>query len=204
MSYRTEVGFDVIHAKAGEAARMARVPCHKCTATLEIPMPGKLLPPNVVAKFAARAGWRMDGERRSSNRCPACIGGKTQHSLDNTPPLNPAKVIPMAEAKAAGPRELTQPERLKIRAILDKHFDDGAGCWLEGYSDQKAGEEIGVPWAFVTKVREAAYGPIRVDPEVAALKAELAQIGRDIAALTEKHAAAEKRLAALVSKRAAA
>jgi hypothetical protein len=106
----------------------------------------------------------------------------------------------MADVK---PRDATQQERLKIRAILDKHFDDNAGCWLDGYSDQKAGEEAAVPWAIVTRIREAAYGPIRVDPEVAGLRAELMQIGRELAALTEKHGAAAKRLEALVAKRAA-
>lgn len=100
-------------------------------------------------------------------------------------------------------REATPQERVKIRAVLDKQFDDGAGCWLDGYSDQKAGEEVGVPWAIVTRIREAAYGPIRVDPEVAGLRAELVQIGRELVALTEKHAAATKRLEALAGKRAA-
>jgi len=107
----------------------------------------------------------------------------------------------MAEQKL---REATPQERVKIRAVLDKSFDDAAGCWLDGYSDQKAGEEIGVPWAIVTRIREAAYGPIRVDPEVAGLRAELVQIGREIAALMEKHSAATKRLDALAGKRGAA
>ena len=105
----------------------------------------------------------------------------------------------MTETK---PREASPQERVKIRSILDKHFDDGAGQWLDGYSDQRAGEEIGVPWALVTRIREAAYGPIRVDPEIGAIRAELIQIGRDLAAMTERHAAAQKRLDALLAKRA--
>lgn len=107
----------------------------------------------------------------------------------------------MADIK---PRDPTPQERVKIRSVLDSYFDDAAGCWLDGYSDQKAGEEIGVPWALVTRIREAAYGPIRVDPEVAGLRAELAQIGRELAALTEKHGAAQKRLDGLLAKRSAA
>ncbi|MFM2150274.1 MAG: hypothetical protein RLZZ187_2580 [Pseudomonadota bacterium] len=109
----------------------------------------------------------------------------------------------MPEKPVVGLREPTQQERIKIRQVLDQHFDDEAGCWLNGYSDQKAGEEIGLPWAMVTRIREAAYGPIRVDPEVAALRAELVQIGRELASVTEKHIAAQKRLDALTAKRAA-
>lgn len=106
--------------------------------------------------------------------------------------------------KAAAVREPTQQERIKVRQVIDQHFDDEAGFWLNGYSDQKAGEEIGVPWALVTRIREAAYGPIRVDPEVAALKMELAQIGRELSAVVEKHQAAMKRVDALVAKRGVA
>ena len=101
---------------------------------------------------------------------------------------------------ATGPREATPQERVKIRAMLDKHFDDSAGQWLDGYSDQRAGEEIGVPWALLTRIREAAYGPIRVDPEIAALQAFMAQITRDLAALTERQASAQKRLDALAKR----
>jgi hypothetical protein len=108
----------------------------------------------------------------------------------------------MADAKAPL-RDPTPEERMRIRRILDTRFDDGAGCWLDGYSDQKAGEEAKVPWAMVTRIREAAYGPIRVDPEIAALRAEMAQIARDLVALNDKHAAAVKRLDNLNAKRAA-
>lgn len=104
----------------------------------------------------------------------------------------------------ATPRDPTQQERIKIRQLLDHRFDDEAGCWLDGYSDQKAGEELDLPWSMVTRIREAAYGPIRVDPEVAALRAELVQIGRELATLQEKHAGAQKRLDAMMAKRKAA
>jgi hypothetical protein len=67
----------------------------------------------------------------------------------------------------------TQAQRLKIRDLLDNHFDDKAGAYLDNYSDEKIGAEVGIGHAAVTMIREAAYGPIRVDPELAALRAEL-------------------------------
>lgn len=191
-------------ARSGLAQRVARFTCHGCGATTDVSVPGKIPPPEVVGKWGQRTGWTIDPYHASAVRCPECKHGKTRLSVSREPILKPEKVVKMAEVKAAGaPRELSQAERLKVRAMLDKHFDDGAGCWLDGYSDQKAGEEVGVPWAHVTKIREAAYGPIRVDPEIAGLKAELVQIGRDLAALTEKHSAAQKRLDAVLAKRAA-
>ncbi len=185
----------------GHYQRAARFVCAGCGADKFYPLKGKTVPPDVAANWLSRDGWRSDAHSKTAIRCPACIAGRERHSLTSEPPS--AKVIKMAEPAKSVPRELTQAERLRVRAILDKHFDDAAGCWLDGYSDQKAGEEAAVPWAHVTKIREAAYGPIRVDPEIAGLRAELTQIGRELAALAEKHTAAQKRLDALIAKRAA-
>lgn len=174
----------------------------KCGATLEQQIPRGELNPEAVAKRASVAGWKVDSHHSSVTRCPACWAGKTKHSLACNEPINPNKVVPMIPKTE--PREISQQERLRIRAILDKHFDDGAGCWLDGYSDQKAGEEAGVPWAHVTKIREAAYGPIKVDPEVAALRADMAKIAKDISTLQQHHADIAKRLEGLEKQRAAA
>lgn len=192
----------------------ARFVCARCEAHAELPLvrgAGKgVINGEATAHRAAQAGWEVTPRRAE---CPRCVADKARRGKGERPgpkphqfsptrfaTAHPEKEAAMADVK---PRDATQQERLKIRAILDKHFDDDAGCWLDGYSDQKAGEEAGVPWAIVTRIREAAYGPIRVDPEVAGLRAELMQIGRELATLTEKHGAAAKRLEALVAKRAA-
>lgn len=192
--------FSMVSSVKTGGAKAARFTCYGCGAKTDIPISGRVPPPEVIAKWGAPIGWQIDPYSFRGVRCPDCHKGKRVSSVSREQKTE--KVVQMAEVKQAQ-RELTQAERLKVRAMLDKHFDDGAGCWLDNYSDQKAGEEIGVPWAFVTKIREAAYGPIRVDPEVAALKAELVQIGRDLAGVIEKHTAAQKRLDALLAKRAA-
>jgi len=200
-----EFAYDVVPIMRGDrSAKAVRITCAKCEAKHDFPVTGRPPPPEVVARWAVREGWQSNAWRRSACVCPACIRGKTKHTLSREPILNPEKVIPMPETKPAPvPRELTQQERLKIRAILDRQFDDGAGCYLDGYSDQKIGEEVGVPWALVTKIREAAYGPIRVDPEVAALRADLTMLRRAADELSDKVAAMELRLAVLTKKRAA-
>jgi len=94
--------------------------------------------------------------------------------------------------------------------MLDKHFDDKAGHYLDGKSDQTIADELKVPRIFIERIREAAYGPIRVDPEVQKLMddvdrlmkahnlaaANVTRIGQDLDELY-------KRLAALGAKRAA-
>ena len=68
----------------------------------------------------------------------------------------------------------TPDERVAIRSHLDKHFDDGVGAYLDGMSDQRIAETVGVPRAAVERLREAAYGPIRVDPVIVALREKIA------------------------------
>lgn len=172
------------------------------------------LNPEAAAKAAARMGWEADAWRRSVARCPECQaarrgGGDRAEKKDTS----------MGEKTGSGPsipakealRDPTQQERLRIRSVLDKHFDDDAGCWLDGYSDQKAGEECGVPWAMVTRIREAAYGPIRVDPELAALNAEAKRLGDEqakiaatLAKVADEIAAFRAQMGAYASKRQAA
>lgn len=107
-------------------------------------------------------------------------------------------------------RDPTHEERFKIRRALETHFDDAQGAYLDGWSDQRIGKELNLPWAMVSKIREAAFGPIRVDPELVALRAEAAKLAAQLveaakahAALVEAQAALEKRIEALTKARAA-
>lgn len=200
--------------------------CSRCAETEERPITARAGRIHVIATVAdaVAAGWIADADSPRAE-CPHCAQsrrarasgerapkrpGATVHSLDQSPPEQEIAPVSSTVATASAlpkppltPREPTQAERLKIRAVLDKHFDDGAGCWLDGFSDQKAGEACAVPWSLVTRIREAAYGPIRVDPEVAALRAEMEQITRGVGALSDRLAAAVMRLDALAKKRAA-
>lgn len=206
--------FEIIQDRQ-RGSEMARFTCRRCGGHDLLPLvrQAKAFNPQATVKRALAAGWDSSGLVAT---CPACMAARAAQRKGESPgPKAPAaEVIRMSDAKPA-PREATPQERVKIRAILDKHFDDGAGCWLDGYSDQKAGEEIGVPWALITRIREAAYGPIRVDPEVAALRAELVHIQREVQAISErweterkalagKLESAAKRLDALHAKRCAA
>lgn len=93
----------------------------------------------------------------------------------------------MTKTEAQPERQLDKPQRQKVRSLVDDHFDDERGCYAIGWSDQRIGKEVGVPWALVTQLREAAYGPILIDPEVDALR-------NAISALAERIKKCEDRL----------
>lgn len=184
---------------------IARFVC-SCGATHDEPLNNGRLNPEAIAKRAAAAGWKADAHKPTWAECPACQAKDRSGDKPGETKIMPTTDI--RELAAKGTREPTHAERLKIRNMLDQYFDDAAGCWLEGYSDQKAGEEIGVPWALLTRIREAAYGPIRVDPELAALRGEHKRLidvadkmARDLAKLTTEINAAKARMDDWTNKR---
>lgn len=199
-----DLGFQVRSvAVAGGFRREARFVC-RCGDTLTLDeAAARKLNPEFVAKRARAAGWQADGWRASVARCPAC------QAKDRGGERPGEKVIRMPEAQAPAPvppdkREPTPKQRLAIRAKLDECFDDDAGCYLDGQSDQRIGEELNLPWSWVARIREAAYGPIRVDPEVAAFRAELVALRAEQKKLDERIAALGSRLDGLAKKRSAA
>lgn len=103
-------------------------------------------------------------------------------SAPESAPMNSASPAPSKV------RDLTPEERAKVRRELDAHFDDSVGMYLGGENDQRIGERLGLPWAAVAQMREAAYGPIRTDPEVEAMRAAVKAVS---AALEERNRGVE-------------
>lgn len=91
----------------------------------------------------------------------------------------------LRKEKPAMARELSNEQRRAIRVLLDQYFDDKEGCYLalesgEPMNDQAVGSMAGVPWGEVTKIREASYGKILVDPALAALRAQMDELYRTV------------------------
>jgi len=80
-------------------------------------------------------------------------------------------------------RKLTSHEKAKVRGVLDSHFDDQIGRYIDNYDDQRVGRELNLPWALVAEYRELAYGPIKDDPAVEAVKAEVAALRKELSDL---------------------
>jgi hypothetical protein len=174
---------------------------------------------------ARKRGWDTDGSAINRVYCPDCrktpafrtrreieLDGVVLPALEaSEPPIIEGHVEPMPTPREdyekglqrlppsreiTMPRELTQAQRMQIRSLLDKHFDDKEGCYLVSddgapMSDQAIGSMVGVPWGEVTKIREAAYGKILVDPAIAALRAQMDELHRVVA---EQLAILERRM----------
>lgn len=179
----------------------------KCGDTLTLTeAPGRKLNPEFVAKRARAVGWEADGWRPSVTRCPACqvknrAGESPGEKVIRMPMPEQPKLPPaIATVNEEQPREPTSKQRLAIRTKLDACFDDDAGCYLDGQSDQKIGEELKLPWSWVAKVREAAYGPIRMDAEVLALRGEIASVRAEQKKLADEQKKLDGRIADLAGK----
>ena len=163
-----------VPAPGGGYHGVARFLCVGCGTTHDERLQsGRACNPEMIAKRAERDGWQAHAKRRSRVYCPACVA----KCPANDPNSELAKVIPMAKpAAAAEPtsiRDATPDQRVMIRSELDKHFDDSVGAYLDGMSDNRIAEKVGVPRIVVERIREAAYGPIRVDPEMQALRSQI-------------------------------
>jgi hypothetical protein len=184
---RYDTAYAVISKVVGDHHQVcARATCAAdgCRESLDITKRDHV-PPEMVAKKFRQHGWAFDNDKPGRVRCPKCLAKIKPEKDEPVSAIKPptATVTPIT---AASPRTLTADEKAKVRLLLDGQFDDQKGMYLEGYSDQRIGSETGVPWACVRDLREVAYGPIKANPEIEALRADLA-----VAAENSRKAASE-------------
>lgn len=142
------------------------------------------LPSDAVHQIFRKIGWIVDPRKGTANRCPECqLHPKTSDQRINI----------MASVASILPRQLSGSEIRKVSDLLNDHFDEKAGAFVQGWDDKKIAETVNVPRAAVTRLREEGWGKIRVFPEIESLKSELAAIRGMLADVETKVAAAEKR-----------
>ena len=188
----------LVDRSGGTPAFKARLTCRACGAHGDLAIgQHKHNPERVAQKFRDR-GWAATTHVAAKVRCPECSASvpKRAPPADMQPaphqPVTKMEQQPMTKET----RQPTQDQRLAIRNLLDRHFDDKAGCYIDGYSDQMIGKEAGVPWAMVTTIREAAYGPIRQDAGLGAVEKNLAEAKALLSKAGELVAGAERALLA--------
>jgi hypothetical protein len=198
----------LVRGEAGGLSTVARFQCVECGETHDLRVSsGRPLNAEGYAKRAQQDGWKADPWKRNRCWCPRCAGPRPKAAA--IPNLEPGKVIPMA-AHVAPIRDITAAQKQRIRALLDRHFDDSAGAYLDAMSDQKVAEAVGIPRVHVETLREAAYGPIRISPEMAEARAELEAVRKlltdakaSIGDLERRVVAAEERVGRLAGSKAA-
>ena len=183
------LGYETLTARAdGKPQFVARLTC-RCGAHVDQTIVGNHNPEAVVKRFRGM-GWEADIQTARLARCPECIEAREKPKKE----IVVQQTVNATPNKIATPPAITGEQRAKIRGLLDAHFDDAAGRYLDGYSDQRIGTEANAPWATVKEIREVGYGPIRGDAAVDELKAVVADIKKLLASLEPKIEACEKRL----------
>lgn len=191
----------------GRTSTVARFICQQCEAHGDIPLKsGESLNPEALANTIRQRGWDAHFQREQDALCPACKAAKPANDPDSELHRLEAKMslTPAVVALHPEPPAPTTNQRVQIRHLLEANFDEGLGCFSEGWHDERIAEEIGVVRAVVERMREAAYGPIKVSPamqralaDIAKLEVRLAPSEKAFPALLDRFAALEAEIKAI-------
>lgn len=197
------LGFRIVTVRRGDAGGLvtaARYQCVECGELRDLRIrPGKPLNAEGYANRMQEDGWQVDPWKKNRCWCPRCAGPrKPKPAPEATPTSETRKVIPMTQAVPI--REITAAQKQRVRSLLDKHFDDAIGAYLDGMTDLKVAEEVGIPRTFVEQIRDAAYGPIRISPEISDARAAIEALRKDIATQAAKVAGLEAKAAEIASR----
>jgi hypothetical protein len=105
------------------------------------------------------AGWKV-AKSPGQHRCPVCVREAVQakpfahlEALKEKPVTHPAPTL------ADPPPEMKLADRQIILAKLLDAYDGTKGCYAADWTDKRVAEDLGVPRAWVTKLREENFGP---------------------------------------------
>jgi hypothetical protein len=169
-------GFDVIGEMIGDNHKaIARFTCHKCPTVLDLTIKsGNKLMPELLAHNARQKGWEAHNTHKNRALCPACKALKIPNDPDSEIKKMIAKNANAGDTAVSSGvvpfREPTIEQRARIRELLNLHFDEMDGAYHDEWDDQVVAEKLGLPRILVERLREAAYGPIRVTPEMVAAR----------------------------------
>jgi len=203
----------------GQYRAAAHVVCHgrACDVVATLPMANATNNPEWVAKQMRAKGWVIDGFHAGLNRCPTCVADQRQRRRGESPgakPVPPRGEIMTAKNPAGvtlTPLSAVLPptveQKAAIRRELDGNFDEKLGCYLAGQNDHVIAERLKLPRQMVTSFREFAYGPIKVVPELDALRLEqtslserAATVLREATAVADQARDLDRRLVALATR----
>ena len=137
-------------------------------------------PPALVIRKFVRKGWAANERNSAGCYCPACLKGE-----------KPKMVTTVVQAEL--PKGPTHDQLKRIAGHLREVFEPEAGHYLDSQNDHTVGDVLGVPWGWVRQVRELLGFEIRVDPEIKALRDDLAALSEMTIALARKIDGIEKR-----------
>lgn len=185
------LSYDVVQVRDTTGPRtVARLWCADCGETLDLTL-NSPYHADGVERMARAKGWDCDKNRPSRTICPDCKARPRQPIMAAT--MKPTKLTIRKEMPMTTVRPASPDERMRIRHKLDGVFDDAKGMYLDGFSDQRVAEDLRLPRKMIEQIREAAYGPIRTDPEIDLLRTDIAALIAQASTLANRLAEVEKR-----------
>lgn len=171
----------------GEYRPFACAACHACGTNKEIRQGDRSNNPEAVEKKFRAEGWEFSAWNPREITCPQCIAkrrdtrrGESGRKGEGEKAVPTLTLNTPASADAVRPpnkTELTVEERALVRNLLGGCFDEKAGQYSEGWSDQRVAREAGdLPHKLVADLRDLAFGPVRSVSEIEVLRADLAAL----------------------------
>jgi hypothetical protein len=191
-------------------AAVLRCPKQGCTSVQKIPIGALGSSPEWIKKLFERKGWEVDQHNIARCLCPNCKKTRkviaaplappepARRQINDAPPRRLVDAVRLAREDARTTKENTvaapiappqkvdlasipAPQKLRIRQKLDAYFDDAQGAYMGGHTDQSLAKDLNLPVSMVYSLREAAYGPLKRDPEVDDLLRELEAVRKKLA-----------------------
>lgn len=177
----------------GRRAKALQITCAECGAVAYFAhQTGKSRKPPVAAQQSFQnKGWVV-GSGPRKDFCPEHAQPSARKG--NTDMKNPQSAVEAAP-RAEAPRTSTVEDRRLINMKLAEVYADGG--YVTPWTDQRVADDLGVPRAWVTEIREGFYGPEGSNPLFDKYLAESADIALHLAQLAE-----ERKVAGEMVKRA--
>lgn len=137
----------------------------------------------IISRRFTRLGWYV-GQVVGSHLCPSCNPKRQERTVLT---LVPTKKIEEQEC-AVAVREMTFADRRIINSKLEEVYQDELVGYREGWSDQQVADSLGTNVGWVEQLRAANFGPAEGNAEVATLKRELAEMGKQLDAFQSEGA----------------
>lgn len=177
----------------GRRMRGAIVVCGHCGATKTVPVnqfahssarDQDILAQQFVARKLTAEGWLI-AKKESAHRCPGCYSAiKARQAQKNEAKENVVE-FPKEPAVVKAVREMSRDDRRIIFEKLNEVYLDEKTGYGPGWTDAKVATDLGVPRAWVVKVRDEMFGPEGANEEIRATIADAQAVLSQIKQLAE-------------------
>lgn len=130
----------------------------------------------IITRRFTRLGWYV-GQVVGSHLCPTCNPKRQERTILT---LVPTKKVEEEEECAVAQREMTFADRRIINAKLEEVYENDLVGYRDGWTDVRVASDLGTDTSWVEQLRAANFGPAEGNAEVATLKRELAEMGKQL------------------------